>query len=76
MAISWSVAPGYEETYAKVLVSLVDLTQHKQAAEALQESERQYRELAQQNAQLYAETQQRLKDYRNAAATQGANGAP
>jgi PAS domain S-box-containing protein len=35
LSLSWSVAPGYEETYGKVVVSLVDLTESRIAEEAL-----------------------------------------
>jgi len=38
--LRWSVAPGYEDSLAKVLVSTIDITERKQAEEALQEKER------------------------------------
>lgn len=34
--LSWSVAPGYEETYGKVFVSIVDVTERKRAEQGLQ----------------------------------------
>ncbi|MFX0201056.1 MAG: PAS domain S-box protein, partial [Candidatus Hodarchaeota archaeon] len=37
--IRWTVAPGCEQTFSKVLVSIVDITEHKKADEALRESE-------------------------------------
>jgi PAS domain S-box-containing protein len=37
--IDWSVAPGYEESLARVIVAAVDLTERKQAEEALRKSE-------------------------------------
>lgn len=58
--INWSVAPGYEENYAQVLVGVLDITNRKRAEQALLESEQRYRELAQQNATLYTESQKRL----------------
>ncbi len=58
--INWSVIPGYEENYAQVLVGVLDITNRKRAEQALQESEQRYRELAQQNAALYTESQKRL----------------
>lgn len=36
IAIKWTVMPGYERTYAKVLVSVIDITERIQAEEALQ----------------------------------------
>jgi|GEM_PF-7046402 len=58
--VTWSVVSGYEENYARVLIATLDITNRKRAEEALKESERRYRELAQQNAALYAESQKRL----------------
>ncbi|MFX0114277.1 MAG: PAS domain S-box protein [Candidatus Hodarchaeota archaeon] len=40
-----TVAPGYEETLSKVIVSVVDISEHKQMENALQESEGRYRTL-------------------------------
>jgi PAS domain S-box-containing protein len=36
IVLRWSVAPGYEDSYAKVLVSTIDITRRKQAEQALQ----------------------------------------
>ncbi|NPV87340.1 MAG: PAS domain S-box protein [Anaerolineae bacterium] len=41
----WQVAPGSEQTYDRVIVTALDITQHRQAELALQESERRYRSL-------------------------------
>jgi PAS domain S-box-containing protein len=38
--LEWSVAPGFEQSLAKVLVSLVDITELKRAEDALRESRR------------------------------------
>ncbi len=38
--VRWSVAPGYEDSLAKVIVSTVDITERKQAEETLREKER------------------------------------
>ena len=38
----WSVPPGYEDTYAKVFVSISDITESKRTEEALRESQMRY----------------------------------
>lgn len=38
--LSWSVAPGYEDTFSKVYISIIDMTQRKKAEEALRESQK------------------------------------
>jgi len=38
--LRWSVVPGHEKDYARVLVSMLDVTGRKRAEEALRESER------------------------------------
>lgn len=35
VSLSWSIAPGYEDTYAKVIVSIMDITDRRQAEETL-----------------------------------------
>lgn len=35
MTLNWSIAPGYEHTYAKVIVSLMDITDRRHAEEAM-----------------------------------------
>jgi len=39
--LQWSAAPGYEETLARVIVSIVDVTERRQAEDQLRENERQ-----------------------------------
>ena len=38
--LRWSVAPGYEDTWKKILISILDITSHKQAEEAKREFEK------------------------------------
>ncbi len=42
--LNWSAAPGYEESLARVIVSIIDITERKQAEEALRKSEQVLRE--------------------------------
>jgi PAS domain S-box-containing protein len=43
LLLRWRVASGHEKTYAKVVVSILDITERKQAEKAQQESERRFR---------------------------------
>lgn len=40
LTLSWSVTPGYEETFSKVLVSLVDMTEYKKLEGQLRQSQK------------------------------------
>lgn len=43
--LKWSVEPGYERNFSKVLVSILDITQRKNAEESIKSSEKKYRDL-------------------------------
>ena len=45
VTVHFAVCPGFEESFSKVLVSLVDITERKLAENALKESEWRYREI-------------------------------
>ncbi len=48
VAVSWTVAPGYEKTFAKVLVSLIDITERKQTETELQAYRKHLEQLVQE----------------------------
>lgn len=44
--LHWAVVPGYEGDFSKVLVSIVDITQRKKMEQSLKESEKRFRDIA------------------------------
>ncbi len=55
ITLRWSVAPGYEGTLSKVLVSIMDITEHKRAEEALRRRNREL-ELLNRSGQAFNST--------------------
>jgi PAS domain S-box-containing protein len=43
--LHWAVAPGYEDTLSRVIISITDITEKKKAEQELRQSEEKYREL-------------------------------
>ncbi len=46
VTVYFSVCPGYEDTLSKILVSLIDITERKQAVEAIRKQEQKFRSLS------------------------------
>jgi PAS domain S-box-containing protein len=73
VTVYFSVCPGYENTLSKILVSLIDITERKQAIEAIRKQEQKFRSLSENSPDnimrynkdcqlIYANSQPQTKD--------------
>jgi PAS domain-containing protein len=49
VSLRWSTAPGHEDTLSKVLLSMIDITERRQAEEHLRESEQKLRSVLEES---------------------------
>lgn len=52
ISLNWSVVPGYEHDYSKVIVTTLDVTERKRVKEELQKSEERYKSIVEDTPML------------------------
>jgi PAS domain S-box-containing protein len=67
--VRWSVVPGYEQTYSRMIFSLIDITERRRAERALQASEWKYRQMMQMmvDGMVMVDPQGQITDANHAA---------
>lgn len=60
VVVRWSVRPGYQQTFSRVLVSIVDVTDRKQAERALQQAHDALEERVRERTRELSESNRRL----------------
>jgi PAS domain S-box-containing protein len=51
--LRWSVAPGYEQDYSRVIVTVIDITERKRAEQELYTSEERFRQMAENIEEVF-----------------------
>ncbi|MBI3151234.1 MAG: PAS domain S-box protein [Chloroflexi bacterium] len=74
ISLSWSVIPGYEHDYSKVIVTTYDITERKLANDKIKESEQRYRSLFEDSPislweDDYSAVKQKIDELRRAGVT-------
>jgi signal transduction histidine kinase len=62
LQLTWSVAPGCERPFSKVLVSVVDLTERKKAEDAVRRAELQLRRYSEELEQMVTDRTVRIQE--------------
>jgi PAS domain S-box-containing protein len=53
ISLRWSVAPGYEQDYSRIIVTVIDVTERKRAEKELYASEERFRQMAENIEEVF-----------------------